>query len=176
MDRGPHRTQDDAAVGYVFQRPPDPEFPPFGPKQLRWAHGDDSIIDNHDKWKYPMVNNKVATPPNSMSYMGQNTTMPAGLYDIGQNKTIPQHPEQLIYMSNQMMPSGMPMHPQQFMPQPQTLAQQLGQQMRHQPQIAPAAKKLWGLESKDASSKLVLNHLNHEGVWRDPTWAAPGEL
>lgn len=45
MDRGPHRTQDDAAVGYVFQRPPDPEFPPFGPKQLRWTHGDDSIID-----------------------------------------------------------------------------------------------------------------------------------
>lgn len=45
MDRGPHRTQDDAAVGYVFQRPPDPEFPSFGPKQLRWAHGDDSIID-----------------------------------------------------------------------------------------------------------------------------------
>ncbi|XP_023311414.1 pumilio homolog 2-like, partial [Anoplophora glabripennis] len=41
--------------------------------------------------------------------------------------------------------------------------------------IAPAAKKLWGLESKDASSKLALNHLNHEGVWRDPTWAAPGE-
>lgn len=50
MDRGgglggPQRTQDDAAVGYVFQRAPDPEFPPFGPKQLRWAHGDDSIID-----------------------------------------------------------------------------------------------------------------------------------
>lgn len=42
-------------------------------------------------------------------------------------------------------------------------------------QIAPAAKKLWGIESKDASSKLALNHLNHEGVWRDPTWAAPGE-
>lgn len=45
MDRGPQRTQDDAAVGYVFQRPPDPEFPSFGPKQLRWALGDDCIID-----------------------------------------------------------------------------------------------------------------------------------
>lgn len=45
MDRGPQRTQDDAAVGYVFQRPPDPEFPSFGPKQARWALGDDSIID-----------------------------------------------------------------------------------------------------------------------------------
>ncbi|CAG9825003.1 unnamed protein product, partial [Phaedon cochleariae] len=37
-------------------------------------------------------------------------------------------------------------------------------------QIAPAAKKLWGFETKDATSKLALNH---EGVWRDPTWAAP---
>lgn len=45
MDRGPHRTQDDAAVGYVFQRPPDPEFPSYGPKQMRWTHGDDSFID-----------------------------------------------------------------------------------------------------------------------------------
>jgi len=40
-------------------------------------------------------------------------------------------------------------------------------------QIAPSAKKLWGLEAKDGKS-LALNHLNHEGVWRDPTWAAPG--
>lgn len=43
-------------------------------------------------------------------------------------------------------------------------------------QIAPAAKKLWGLEAKDAKS-LALHHLNHEGgVWRDPTWAAPGKF
>lgn len=42
-------------------------------------------------------------------------------------------------------------------------------------QIAPAAKKLWGLEGKDGKS-LALHHLNHEGgVWRDPTWAAPGK-
>lgn len=47
MERGPQRTQDDASVGYVFQRPHDPEFPTFAPKQLRWANmaGDDSIID-----------------------------------------------------------------------------------------------------------------------------------
>lgn len=45
MDREPQRTQDDAAVGYEFQRPPDPEFPAFGQKQARWALGDDSIID-----------------------------------------------------------------------------------------------------------------------------------
>ncbi|KAK9869452.1 hypothetical protein WA026_003206 [Henosepilachna vigintioctopunctata] len=42
--------------------------------------------------------------------------------------------------------------------------------------IAPAAKKLWGLEGKEPKS-LALNHLNHHdgGVWRDPTWAAPVE-
>jgi pumilio RNA-binding family len=161
MDRGPQRTQDDAAVGYVFQRPPDPEFPSFGPKQLRWALGDDSIIDNHDKWKYP-VNSKVGTPPNSMSYIGASSTMP-GLYDLGQNKSVPS--EHLVYMSNQI-PGGMHMHPQ-YLQQP--LTPQI--QMRQGP-IAPAAKKLWGLEAKDAKS-LALNHLNHEQVWRDSTWAAP---
>lgn len=41
-------------------------------------------------------------------------------------------------------------------------------------QIAPAAKKLWGLEAKNDKS-LALNRLNHDGVWRDPTWAAPGK-
>lgn len=54
MDRGPQRTQDDAAVGYVFQRPPDPEFPPFGPKQARWALGDDSVIDVSTVYFYPV--------------------------------------------------------------------------------------------------------------------------
>ncbi|XP_072376828.1 maternal protein pumilio isoform X3 [Diabrotica undecimpunctata] len=215
MDRGPHRTQDDAAVGYIFQRPPDPEFPSYGPKQQRWA-GDEGIIDNqHDqKWKYPtVVNNKVATPPNSISYMGSAGAAAAAamapLYDMGApniNKTLQPHEQQYIYMSNQMPPpptAGMPLHHAPYMP-PQSLTQQLHQQqqqqMRHQQaqvsqgfnqiqsgfvgdgvfslvrgqqQIAPAAKKLWGLESKDASSKLNLNHLNHEGVWRDPTWAAP---
>lgn len=42
----PGRSQDDATVGYVFQRTPqDPEFPPFGPKHQRWALGDDTAID-----------------------------------------------------------------------------------------------------------------------------------
>lgn len=38
-------------------------------------------------------------------------------------------------------------------------------------QIAPSAKKLWGLEGKDGKGLAL--HLS-EGVWRDPTWAAPG--
>ncbi|KFB37061.1 AGAP003914-PB-like protein [Anopheles sinensis] len=42
----PIRTQDDAAVGYVFQRHPnETEFNQFTQKQSRWASGDDTIID-----------------------------------------------------------------------------------------------------------------------------------
>ncbi|XP_060516618.1 pumilio homolog 2-like isoform X2 [Cylas formicarius] len=194
MDRGPHRSQDDAAVGYVFQRPPDPEFPPFGPKQLRWAHGDESIIESHDKWKFPSATSsnalgpKVPTPPGVASgllpYGSQGTTLPSSLYDLGQSKPpMPQltH-EQLIYMPSSQLPhhgGSLSVHHHYF--QQQSLAAVAAQQsmslrqpQQHQTQIAPSAKKLWGIEAKDAKS-LALNHLNHEGVWRDPTWAAPGE-
>lgn len=50
--RGPpiNRTQDDAAVGYVFQRHPhEADYPHFVPKQThpppRWASGEEAIID-----------------------------------------------------------------------------------------------------------------------------------
>lgn len=43
---GRGRSQDDAAVGYVFQRHPhEPEFPHFAHKQPRWATGEDAIND-----------------------------------------------------------------------------------------------------------------------------------
>lgn len=43
---GRGRTQDDAAVGYGFQRHPhEQEFSQFAQKQARWASGDDAIID-----------------------------------------------------------------------------------------------------------------------------------
>lgn len=42
-------------------------------------------------------------------------------------------------------------------------------------QIAPAAKKLWGLEGGKDAGKLALHPLNHEQVWRDPTWSTPGQ-
>lgn len=50
MERA-QRSQDDAAVGYEFQRPPDPEFLTFGNKQARWALGDESIIDVSWIWE-----------------------------------------------------------------------------------------------------------------------------
>lgn len=76
-------------------------------------------FQNHEKWKYPSVNSKVSTPPNSMPYISQQTTTMPGLYDI-QPKSIP--PEHLVYMSNQI-PSGIPLHPSQYLPQ--SLTQQL---------------------------------------------------
>ena len=43
----PGRSQDDASVGYVFQRPHphEAEFSQFAPKQTRWATGEDHNID-----------------------------------------------------------------------------------------------------------------------------------
>ncbi|XP_050308569.1 pumilio homolog 2-like isoform X3 [Anthonomus grandis grandis] len=216
---GPQRTQDDAAVGYVFQRPPDPEFNAFGgQKQIRWAPGDDTIIENSDKWKYPsssqgvssgspsMQGPKDPTPPGAMpSGAPYGATLQSTLYDLGVSKghMPPLAPEQLIYMPGgpQLAPPGhgsLSLHhhylqqqslavqaaqqQQQQQQQQQSLRQQIPQQVSHTVprayeaanMIAPAAKKLWGLESKDGKS-LALNHLNHEGVWRDPTWAAPGD-
>lgn len=47
----PPRSQDDAAVGYVFQRHVhDPEFSQFAQKQHHWASGDDTIMDVSAKW------------------------------------------------------------------------------------------------------------------------------
>lgn len=67
----PIRSQDDAAVGYVFQRHPnETEFNQFAQKQSRWASGDDAIIDNQDKWKYnpTLTNNSTGglLPPPSI--------------------------------------------------------------------------------------------------------------
>lgn len=41
------RSQDDAMVGYFFQRPQtDPDFQNYpGGKQTRWALGDDSVLE-----------------------------------------------------------------------------------------------------------------------------------
>ncbi|XP_055695961.1 maternal protein pumilio isoform X3 [Lutzomyia longipalpis] len=70
----PARSQDDAAVGYVFQRHShEPEFHQF--KQPRWASGDDAIIDmgfavipNQDKWKY--------NGPMNSSHSGGGVSLP----------------------------------------------------------------------------------------------------
>lgn len=55
---GVNRTQDDAMVGYVFQRPTEPEFntqsSTFQAKQAprAWALADDVIVDNVCITKY----------------------------------------------------------------------------------------------------------------------------
>lgn len=80
---------------------------------------------NHDKWKYPMAN-KIATPPNSMSYMGPSSTAMPGLYDVVQNKSIPH--EQLIYYSANQVPRGVALPPQYL---PQSVPQQMPMQQPH---------------------------------------------
>lgn len=37
-------------------------------------------------------------------------------------------------------------------------------------QIAPSAKKLWGVEEQKDDTKGILN-LNDHQMWRDPTWS-----
>lgn len=52
----PPRSQDDAAVGYVFQRHVhDPEFSQFAQKQHHWASGDDTIMDVSAILAYTMI-------------------------------------------------------------------------------------------------------------------------
>lgn len=73
----PIRSQDDAAVGYVFQRHPnETEFNQFAQKQSRWASGDDAIIDNQDKWKYnpTLTNNSTGglLPPPTMASVNKH--------------------------------------------------------------------------------------------------------
>uniref|UniRef100_U5EQG3 Putative pumilio n=1 Tax=Corethrella appendiculata TaxID=1370023 RepID=U5EQG3_9DIPT len=72
----PIRSQDDAAVGYVFQRHPhEAEFNNFAQKQSRWASGDDAIIDSQDKWKFnpPMNNNSGGLLPPPPVHNPQST-------------------------------------------------------------------------------------------------------
>lgn len=57
-----------------------------------------------------------------MSYMGPSGAAMAGLYDVGQNKSIP--PEQFIYYPGQLH-RGIPLPPQYL---PQSVAQQLPMQ------------------------------------------------
>lgn len=82
---GPQRTQDDAAVGYVFQRPPDPEFPSFGPKQLRWAQGDDTIMEVK---QYQIFIQKLYT--NTLYYFRTQTNGSIPLTKVGELPALPQ--------------------------------------------------------------------------------------
>ncbi|XP_075236489.1 uncharacterized protein LOC142333351 [Lycorma delicatula] len=156
------RSQDDAMVGYVFQRPhADPEFPlpPGLAKQQpqRWALGDDTLIDhNHEKWKYPTVA-KMQHPINSVPYELHPLVMKTGaehlmFHQMGQPPPLPPPPH--------LAPAPGP-----AAPAPTIIS-------HHDPrngQIAPSAKKLWGVEEPKDEPKGILN-LN-EQMWRDSTWS-----
>ncbi|XP_023720641.1 pumilio homolog 2 isoform X2 [Cryptotermes secundus] len=142
------RSQDDAMVGYVFQRPQsDPDFPilpPFNKQQQRWALGDESIIDSHEKWKFPIMT-KLTHPVHNM--------VPYEMHPVA----IKPGADQLVFLNNHMTPQQM------------AAAASLHQQPRNG-QIAPSAKKLWGVEEQKDDPKGILN-LNDHQMWRDSTWS-----
>ncbi|XP_058447474.1 maternal protein pumilio isoform X2 [Malaya genurostris] len=105
----PIRSQDDAAVGYVFQRHPnETEFNQFAQKQSRWASGDDAIIDNQDKWKYnpTLTNNSTGglLPPPTMPSMNKHQAHQQMQAQQQQQQQLPMinHPSQLAnHLSHQ---------------------------------------------------------------------------
>lgn len=144
---GVSRTQDDAMVGYVFQRPTEPEFntqsSTFQAKQAprAWALADDVIVDNNqEKWKYSMT--KLGVPQQSQSQqLGltmNNVHLSNVPYEIHpmQLKSGAPGAEHLVYLNNQMTAQQQValFHHQQ---------QQQQQQFRNG-QIAPSTKKALG--------------------------------
>lgn len=176
---GVNRTQDDAMVGYVFQRPTEPEFSTqsstFQAKQAprAWALADDVIVDNNqEKWKYSMT--KLGVPQQSQSQqLGltmNNVHLSNVPYEIHpmQLKSGAPGAEHLVYLNNQMTQQQVALFHHQ---------QQQQQQFRNG-QIAPSAKKLWGVDeggSKDEGGVKgggTLLHLgDHQTMWRDSTWS-----
>ncbi|XP_029045543.1 pumilio isoform X2 [Osmia lignaria lignaria] len=174
---GVSRTQDDAMVGYVFQRPTEAEFnaqsSAFQTKQAprAWALADDAIIDNNpEKWKYPIT--KLSMPQqNQPQQLGlqtmNNVHLPYEIHPM-QLKSGAPGAEHLIYLNNQMTAQQQValFHHQQ---------QQQQQQFRNG-QLAPSAKKLWGVDeggSKDEGGVKGggILHLGDHQMWRDSTWS-----
>ncbi|KAK9306990.1 hypothetical protein QLX08_002594 [Tetragonisca angustula] len=174
---GVNRTQDDAMVGYVFQRPTEAEFnaqsSTFQTKQAprAWALADDAIIDNNpEKWKYPIT--KLSVPQqNQPQQLGlqtmNNVHLPYEIHPM-QLKSGTPGAEHLVYLNNQMTAQQQValFHHQQ---------QQQQQQFRNG-QIAPSAKKLWGVDeggSKDEGGVKGggILHLGDHQMWRDSTWS-----
>ncbi|XP_054015106.1 pumilio homolog 1-like isoform X1 [Hylaeus anthracinus] len=175
---GVSRTQDDAMVGYVFQRPTEPEFnaqsSSFQTKQAprAWALADDAIIDNNpEKWKYPIT--KLSVPQqNQPQQLGlqtmNNVHLPYEIHPM-QLKSGGPGAEHLVYLNNQMTAQQQValFHHQQ---------QQQQQQQFRNGQIAPSAKKLWGVDeggSKDEGGVKGggILHLGDHQMWRDSTWS-----
>ncbi|XP_054272082.1 pumilio homolog 2 isoform X4 [Macrosteles quadrilineatus] len=112
------RSQDDAMVGYVFQRPQaDPDFPvpPTFKQQSRWPVTDDTVIDH----------------PGSEHFLYHHMTQP---------------------------------------PPPMTGVLPPDMHSRNG-QIAPSAKKLWGVDEPKDEPKGILSLNDHQNMWRDSTWS-----
>uniref|UniRef100_A0A182UX22 Pumilio n=1 Tax=Anopheles merus TaxID=30066 RepID=A0A182UX22_ANOME len=153
----PIRTQDDAAVGYVFQRHPnETEFNQFAQKQSRWASGDDTIID------MPMQGGMYdhLHPPN------------VNVNGVGVPKP-PMPEQQLVYLSGSQQ-YGTVLAPQnQYIPRNNSAIN------------TSTAKKLWekggSNDVKVAAAAtgplppLQLHGTTDHPVWRDSTWSSQGD-
>ncbi|XP_036142611.1 pumilio homolog 2 isoform X4 [Monomorium pharaonis] len=181
---GVSRTQDDAMVGYVFQRPTEPEFntqsSTFQAKQAprAWALADDVIVDNNqEKWKYSMT--KLGVPQQNQSQqLGltmNNVHLSNVPYEIHpmQLKSGAPGAEHLVYLNNQMTAQQ----------QVALFHHQQQQQQFRNGQIAPSTKKLWGVDeggSKDEGGVKGGGTLLHLGdhpttMWRDSTWSTTSD-
>jgi len=119
-----NRSQDDAAVGYVFQRHPHEADFSFAPKQSqqppRWASGDETIIDhNQDKWKY---NGPMNT--NTMSAIGGGISMQSSQQSQQQTPAIGKPPS-LPQMLNPSLQQDRTRHSININDQPQLLQHQM---------------------------------------------------
>ncbi|XP_055644551.1 maternal protein pumilio isoform X2 [Toxorhynchites rutilus septentrionalis] len=109
----PNRSQDDAAVGYVFQRHPnETEFNQFAQKQSRWASGDDAIIDNQDKWKY----NPTLTSNSTGGLLPPPTMNSVSKHQVHQQQQAHSQQQQQQQHQQQQQQQQMPMinHPSQL--------------------------------------------------------------
>ncbi|XP_049277500.1 maternal protein pumilio isoform X2 [Anopheles funestus] len=156
----PIRTQDDAAVGYVFQRHPnETEFNQFAQKQSRWASGDDTIIDNQDKWKYnPAIPNN--TPGGLLP--------PPIVSGVKQQQQVAQQQQQQQQSLQQQPPMQLPHQPHQHQvqqvhqqQQQQQQQQQHQQQLQQQQQMQHQQHQQQQLPMINHPSQMA-NHMNHQ--------------
>ncbi|XP_050068154.1 maternal protein pumilio-like isoform X2 [Anopheles maculipalpis] len=150
----PIRTQDDAAVGYVFQRHPnETEFNQFAQKQSRWASGDDTIIDNQDKWKYnPAIPNNAPgglLPPPIVSGVKQQQQVAQQQQQQQQQQSLQQQP-----------PMQLPHQPHQHQVQQQVQQQQVQQQQQQQQhqQLQQQQQQMQHQQHQQQQQMPMINH------------------
>lgn len=153
------RSQDDAAVGYVFQRHAhDPEFSQFSQKQHRWASGDDALMDvsihtwtDHHHQSLRLI--PLLSSQDKWKYNGLMNSGGGGLLNQSSKMSHSPQVQQMMNHHQQLQQQQMHMHPQQshhLAPPQQHMQQQ--QQHHHLHPMGTNASAL-------SSNNMSLNHL-----------------